>query len=690
MQRLISNLRFAGKLVLRYLIVWVADAVSIAITALLMPGVYFVRDTPLWYLYPFLVAAILGLLNALVRPVLLLLLLPVTFVTLGLATLLLNAALLYFIHMLVDSLTIESFWIAVVGVLVLTAVNTVLGNLIRIGDDHSLYTAMMNRASKWTRPPRALRAERGLVILQIDGLSYSSLKRALRRDRMPYLNAMIRKGQSGLRRWFAGLPSQTSAVQAGMFYGRNDDIPGFRWYDKQAGKLFTSSNSTDMRSVDDRFADVADPLLRNGTCINSIVHGGASKRILTVSAMSDRDLKHHRGSLEDFAIFSLHPYLYTRTILLMMWDFIVDRAQTLLDLVRQKKPRLIRSIKFSFLRAVANTFFREASTYFIMEDIIRGIPVIYANFLGYDMVAHYGGPTSWDAMSTLAGIDRQIKKIDRMIARTAHRHYDIVVLSDHGQARSVPFKSIFGKSLPALIEEMLKKRSLEASSQTAELGYFDTLLQEIRRVEAAYGTRSIRGSRNALERLHRRIRAEEAPTEEHEGVIVCVNGNLAHVYLTERPERLTTEYLLENHPGFLNALVAHEGIGFVMTTNQEGDHLMMSMDGMRKLRSGVVEGNDPVERYANGRAPLIIDALVRLCGYRSSGDIIVNGATLPDGSVVSFEPQRGTHGGLGGEQTDAFIVFPRKFAGRNAPVRGPVDMHRFLSALLAQEAQAVQ
>lgn len=690
MQRLISNLRLGVRIALRYLGVWIADAASIAITALLMPGIFFVRESPLWYLTPFLVALIFGLLNALVRPVLILLLLPITFVTLGLATLLLNAALFYFTDVLVQSLIIESFGAAVVGVLVLTAVNTALGNLIRLGDDYSFYAALMNRVSVWTSPARAERDERGLIILQIDGLSYQTLKEALRRGKMPFLNATIKRRRASIRRWFSGLPAQTSAVQAGMFYGDRFDIPGFRWYDKRAERLFTSSNSADMKSVDDRYAEVKNPLLKNGSCISSLLHGGASKKILTVSAMSERDLKQHRGSLEDFAIFSLHPYLYTRTIFLMVWDFIVDQAQTYLDLIQQKKPMVVRSIKFSLLRALGNAFFREAATYFVMEDIVRGIPVIYANYLGYDMVAHYGGPRSWDALSTLAGIDRQIKKISRMITRKARKHYDLVVLSDHGQTGSVPFKTLFRKSLPALIEEVLKKRSIEPTGTTAELGYFDTLLREVRMVEEAYGTRSIRSSRHALERLHKRIREDYDPQEGDEGAVVCANGNLAHVYLTESSDRVTTEQLLDKHPTLLEFLIAHEGIGFVVTTNDEGDHLMMAKDGMRKLRTGVVEGVDPILRYSDGTSSrVIIDALIELCQFPNSGDIVVNGATLDNGSVVSFEPQRGTHGGLGGEQTDPFIIFPRHFRDRKADIRGPVEMHHFLSGLLAQQGPPV-
>ncbi|MEJ2722096.1 MAG: phage holin family protein, partial [bacterium] len=260
----------------RYALVWVADAASVTATAMVMPGIYFLQETPYWYLSPFAVALILGLLNALVRPVLLVLLLPITFVTLGLATLILNAALFYIAHLIVPSFVVESFLAAVVGVLVLTLVNTLLGNLLRLTDDYSFYATLMARFSTLTRPKQAELHERGIVIIQIDGLSHPSLKQALRTGKMPFLTDVIKRRKYVLRKWFSGLPSQTSAVQAGLFYGSSYDIPGFRWYDKQSRRLIVSSNSTDMNSVDERFSTYRSPLLKNGTSVNSLLHGGAS------------------------------------------------------------------------------------------------------------------------------------------------------------------------------------------------------------------------------------------------------------------------------------------------------------------------------------------------------------------------------------------------------------------------------
>jgi hypothetical protein len=73
---------------------------------------------------------------------------------------------------------------------------------------------------------------RGFVIVEIDGLAYDYLRQAIRQGYMPYLARLLRERRLRLARWRCGLPSTTPASQAGILYGNNWDIPGFRWYDK--------------------------------------------------------------------------------------------------------------------------------------------------------------------------------------------------------------------------------------------------------------------------------------------------------------------------------------------------------------------------------------------------------------------------------------------------------------------------
>ena len=685
MQPVNLNFRVIHRVLLRYLLVWVADAASIAAAATVLPNIYFRRDIPHWYFDPFVVALLLGLLNALVRPVLIVLLLPITFVTLGLATLAFNAALFYAAHFVVESFVIEGFAAALAGVLVLTLVNTLLGNVLRLSDDYSFYAVLMDKFSTMIRPSAAEQSDRGIVILQIDGLSYAALKRALRKGRMPFVNDLVKRRRYALRRFFSGLPSQTSSVQAGLFYGDGYDIPGFRWYDKTERRLVVSSNAADMSAVDERLAARRRSLLENGACINSLLHGGAAKRFLTLSSYEDRDIKKHRAELEDFAIFSLHPYLYIRTMLFVIGDFIVDRLQATVDILARSRTRIRRSVKFSFLRAVGNAGFREGTTYFAREEIVRGTPIIYANYVGYDMVAHYTGPLSADSLGVLSRIDRQVRKIFRTMSKKAPRRYDLIVLADHGQTPSVPFQKLYGKTLSDLIGETLEKPSAAPMGTSVELGYFRTLVRELRRADEAYGKRTLRTQRRTLERLDVKLSRGAADEEVGEAFVVCASGNLAHVYLTYAPERLTTERLVERHSGLVETLISHAGIGFVMTASENGEILIIGKTGARRLPSGEINGTDPLLPFLSGKDDeSVLSALSELGGFPRSGDLIVNGGLLEKDFVVTFEEQVGTHGGLGGTQTEPFIICPRRLKATRENLRSPAEIHAYLSSVLAQ------
>ena len=66
---------------------------------------------------------ILGLLNAFVRPILFILTLPITILTLGLFSFVINAGLFFFVASFVDGFTVASFWWALLGSLCMTVIN---------------------------------------------------------------------------------------------------------------------------------------------------------------------------------------------------------------------------------------------------------------------------------------------------------------------------------------------------------------------------------------------------------------------------------------------------------------------------------------------------------------------------------------------------------------------------------------
>jgi hypothetical protein len=111
--------------------------------------------------------------------------------------------------------------------------------------------------------------------------------------------------------------------------------------------------------------------------------------------------------------------------------------------------------------------------------------------------------------------------------------------------------------------------------------------------------------------------------------------------------------------------VSHEGIGFVMVRSEEHGPLVISRDGVRNLETDEVEGEDPLRWYSE-HTP---QNLRELDSYQHIGDIFVISMYDPSTEEVApFEHQVGSHGGLGGMQTKAFVMYPAAFATQDKTV----------------------
>lgn len=108
---------------------WVLSALSLLLVAYLVPGV--MVDG---FYAALITAAILGLANALIRPVLLLLTLPITLLTLGLFTFVINALMLWFTSTIVKGFAIADFTAALWAALILWLVGWVVNALFEATD----------------------------------------------------------------------------------------------------------------------------------------------------------------------------------------------------------------------------------------------------------------------------------------------------------------------------------------------------------------------------------------------------------------------------------------------------------------------------------------------------------------------------------------------------------------------------
>ncbi len=95
----------------------------------------------------------------------------------------------------------------------------------------------------------------GLLMVQLDGLSEPVLRWAVRAGNLPTLGHWLRAGSHTMRGWHTGLPSTTPASQAGILHGATRQVPGFRWYEKDTGKLMVTNRPRDAAVIEPRLSD---------------------------------------------------------------------------------------------------------------------------------------------------------------------------------------------------------------------------------------------------------------------------------------------------------------------------------------------------------------------------------------------------------------------------------------------------
>jgi putative membrane protein len=114
---------------LRNLIIrWVINALALWFVDLIFDGIWFDSTGSL-----LITAIVLGLLNAVIKPVLVVFTLPLNILTLGLFTIIINAIILELTDFWVDSFHIQSFGIAILGAIVISLVSVFLQSL--LGDE---------------------------------------------------------------------------------------------------------------------------------------------------------------------------------------------------------------------------------------------------------------------------------------------------------------------------------------------------------------------------------------------------------------------------------------------------------------------------------------------------------------------------------------------------------------------------
>jgi uncharacterized membrane protein YvlD (DUF360 family) len=625
------------------LLSWLLAAISLFVAVKLVPGA-----SGSTLRAAIAAAAVIALLNAVLPPLVAALRLPFTALAGFFLVLIVDALMLLSVDRYSDGLTIDSFWSALGVALAAAAVGVVLSVVFGTNDDDVYSLRVVQRIARRSGE-RVVTDQPGVVFLEIDGLALPVLRRAMRDGHAPTMARWLADGTHRLAEWEPDLSSQTGASQAGILLGSNDDIPAFRWVEKERRALVACSSPQDCAELERRHAVGPGLLAGGGASRGNLFSGGADHMILTVSRMEAE-----RSANPGYRAFLANGFNVARALVLFGWEVILEWSAAARERRRDVRPRGHRGGMYPFLRAAVCVVARDLIVYGVLTDMMKGRPAIYATFSSYDEVAHHSGLEREDTLEALRKLDQQFARIERA-RRYAARPYELVVLSDHGQTQGATFRQRNGYGLDELVERNLSQGAVSAlaggDEQDAMVGH-----------AAAEAT----GSREE---------EKKSDLPEH-GAVVLGSGNLGLVYLVDEPGRISLEQLEVRHPDLLPALSGHPHVGWVLVHSEEHGAVVLGGGGIRYLEEDRVEGADPLARFSSTAA----QHLLRTHGFAHAPDVLVGSfydPVLDEG--CAFEELISFHGGLGGPQTRPFVLYPAELPTPDQLIVGAEELHRVLA-----------
>ena len=471
--------------VLRWLILWVLVALIFWVVVALLPGF----GVPSFEAV-LLTTGLVALLNALLWPALIRVLLPLTVLTFGLGSLVLNAAIVAVSVKLVDG-SAPGFLEAIAAAFFLSVSLTLLAPALSIDDDARQLRVVRRRARRVRDADRT--EVPGVILFEIDGLAEPVLRRALREGHAPTMARWLDRGTHRIVPWECDLSSQTGASQAGLLLGSNEDMPAFRWYEKESGRTMVSNHSKDAVEIEARHSDGGGLLAAGGASRGNMFSGDAPHCSATMSVLRDRK----RSSAREYFAYFADPYGFTRTIALYVWDIVLE-----LRAARRQRKRgeehIDRGGIYPLLRGAITVVMRDLNVATLLGDIVEGVPVAYSTFVGYDEVAHHSGIEQPDAFAVLKQHDARLERLERAVEQ-APRPYHLVVLSDHGQSQGRPFRQRYGVELGELVQGALSGGNVYAPAPSDEgLTSVGGALTDARDEDTAAGRMLARATRDRV------------------------------------------------------------------------------------------------------------------------------------------------------------------------------------------------
>lgn len=481
-------------------------------------------------------------------------------------------------------------------------------------------------------PSEGTSEEPGLLMIQIDGLARSQLERAIGQGRMPFLKRLLRRNGYQLHSIYPGLPSTTPAVQAELFYGVRSAVPAFCFLDRARQNLsvmFTPSCAKDREAM---CAAQAAGLLAGGSSWSNIYTGGAGQHeshfCIASNGLSDM---WRTGKIRNIFVFSLLqlPALL-RIFGLLFVEFGAAVHAAIRGIRHGRRPGPEFTMVFS--RVFIATGLRELIRIGGRIDVARGLPIVHANFVGYDEHAHRRGPGSRFALRSLRSIDRAIKELWREAHKSNRRDYSVWIYSDHGQEAARSFALEFQGGVERMLREYYQDLLAATPASAAAPRHHPQPESE--------GPRAWH-RRGHVDTPHYFLSSPDQP------FALAAMGPVGHVYFKEPLTDAQRETLAVR-------LVREGKVPGVLLTTSDGAITWLHARGRSRVP-------DDVPALLTDHSPALRDEIARdmvtWLHHPHTGDLVLVGWSPWDGAWT-FAPENGAHGGFGPEETRGFALLP--------------------------------
>jgi hypothetical protein len=503
---------------------------------------------------------------------------------------------------------------------------------------------------------------RRLLIVQIDGLSHAILDQALADGHMPVLQRLVTRKGHRLTPMTVGLPTSTPAFQMAVMYGVRPDIPGFHYYDKGRRTDIHFPRAGHAAFVEADQAAGRPGILAGGSVYGCVFTGGAANDFFSFSRLTRPRVA---GLVRVLSAFLVLGWVAAKCVALSGHELV-----RLLGRVARRPRQRREAWKLAKKRLAITVWTREWFTYAVLRDMYDGVPAIYVNYLDHDEIAHALGPRSHEAVTALRGVDRSLRQIRRVLRRVPEHGYDLFVLSDHGQAPCVPYRSVAG-GLPferAFFERVLgwgprdepvEPRPDASTRRQAPVARMGSV--------PAARTGGLASGRDLGFEPYLDVRE----SHQRRGVRVVSAGPNAFVYFVDTPEPLLVEQVDARFPGLPAALSKSAGVGLVLARSADGPVCFWRGQAHQLAHGDHGPFADREDR------DLVARALARLMDMRSAGDLVVYGIDAPEGHV-SYIAEVGAHAGASPDELHTFIVAPENVE-LPPRIEDPLQLHAVFS-----------